>query len=123
MVTDRLVYEPSTDFRFTVNEVFTDTFGSWNVGEFDFIDSIESLQDGERRRFPLKFNDELVAFRADSSSSIDVNNLLLIFVNGVLQEPEFAYSFYGGTSFIFTEAPDENDKVTIFFYKGSNDDI
>ena len=123
LVTDRLVYEPSTDFRFTVNEVFTDAFGSWNVGEFDFIDSIERLQNGVRKRFPLKFNGELVAFRADTSSSIDVNNLLLIFVNGVLQEPEFAYSFYGGTSFIFTEAPDENDKVTIFFYKGSNDDI
>ena len=123
LVTDRLVNEPLTDFRFTVNEVFTDQFGSWNVGEFDFIDSIAPLQNGVRKRFPLKFNGELVAFRADESSSIDVNQLLLIFVNGVLQSPESAYSFYGGTSFIFTEAPDENDKVTVFFYKGSDTDI
>ena len=45
---------------------------------------------------------------------------MLIFVNGVIQSPDDAYTFNGGTSFQFTEPPDQSDNVTIFFYKGTN---
>ena len=39
-------------------------------------------------------------------------------MNGVIQEPGQHYQFEGGTSFTFSEAPDEDDKVDIFFYRG-----
>ena len=81
LVTDKLLTSPITELEFTVNEVFTDSFCSWNVGEFDYIDSIKPLQDGTRKRFPLNFNGELVSFERAESSQIDMQSLLLIFIN------------------------------------------
>ena len=43
------------------------------------------------------------------SQLIEMSNLLAIYVNGVLQDPEVAYNFGGGTTFEFTTAPDAND--------------
>ena len=120
IVTDRYFSSLLTPLEFSVNQVFTDTFSSWNVGEFDYIDDIAKLQDGVRKRFPLNFDGELVSFQRGDDASIDLEALLLIFVNGVLQVPGEAYIFGGGTSFIFTEAPDQYDDVAIFFYKGTN---
>ena len=120
LVTDKSLSSPLSEVEFTVNEVFTDSFCSWNVGEFDYIDSIANLQDGTRTVFPLNFNDELVSFESKSGSALDMQSLLLIFVNGVLQNPGESYIFEGGTRFQFTEAPDTEDNVAIFFYKGTN---
>ena len=75
----------------TVTEVFSDQYSSWNFGQFDFIDSIKDLQDGQRVRFPIFYNASLLSFEVDpdnpDSSLIDLDALLLIFVNGVIQEP------------------------------------
>jgi hypothetical protein len=54
------------------------------------------------------------------SGAINLDAVLLIFVNGVIQEPTYAYKFFGGTSFEFTEPPKSSDKVDIFFYIGQN---
>ena len=54
------------------------------------------------------------------SQLINMNNLLAIYVNNVLQEPEEAYVFDGGTTFEFTTAPESNDNIAIFFYKGTS---
>ena len=54
------------------------------------------------------------------SSLIDPKSLLMIYVNGILQIPGEAFTFEGGTSFIFTEAPDADDNIAIFFYKGTD---
>ena len=43
----------------------------------------------------------------------------MIFVNGVLQEPNKHYTFTGGTSVNFETAPTVNDDVFIFFYRGT----
>ena len=76
----------------------------------------------QRKRFPLFYRGELLSFELDVnnplSSAIDLDSVLVIFVNGVLQTPGYAYQFTGGTSFIFTEPPKANDKVDIFFYLG-----
>ena len=121
LITDKSLSSPLSEVEFTVNEVFTDSFCSWNVGEFDYIDSIKNLQDGVRTRFPLNFKGELVSFESKPSSNIDMQALILIFVNGVVQNPGESYIFDGGTSFQFTEPPDQSDNIVIFFYKGKND--
>jgi len=122
MVTSAEVEEPLKDFELEVVEIFNDFFSAWQFGEIDFIDDIKSMQNGVRRRFPLFFNGQLLSFEKDESdplsSDINLNAVLLIFVNGVLQTPGTAYQFEGGTTFTFTEAPDGGDKVDIFFYLG-----
>jgi hypothetical protein len=120
IVTDRYFSSLLTPLEFTVNRVFTDAFASWNVGEFDYIDSIKNLQDGFKTRFPLNYNGELVSFQKDDAVEMDIQALLLIFVNGVLQVPGDSYTFGGGTTFAFSEPPDADDTVVVFFYKGTN---
>lgn len=123
LVTDRSVPNLVDDFELTITDVFTDKFASWDFGEFDYIDPITNLQNGTRTRFPLKLNGNLLSFEIDrnsaDSSLIDMQSLLLIFINGVIQVPGEAYTFDGGATFAFTTAPDPEDEVSIFFYKGT----
>jgi len=125
LVTDANLSEPVSEFELTVIETFTDSFASWQFGELDYIDSIASLQNGTRVRFPLNYNGQLLSFQKDPNNSdsaeIDLNALLVIFVNGVIQVPDVHYAFNGGTTFSFREAPEESDNISIFFYRGSRD--
>ena len=114
---------PLEELIFTVTEVFNDSFASWQLGEFDYIDSIKELQNGSRTRFPLYKNGSLLSFQKNLGSVesllIDFDSILLIYVNGVMQEPGISYIFNGGTTFSFTQAPRYEDKVDIFFYRGT----
>ena len=124
LVTAKDYTQPLAPFQLEVVETFTDRFSSWSFGEMDYIDSIFGYQDGTRKRFPLYYNGELLSFELDPnnplSANIDLDSVLVIFVNGVLQTPGYAYQFTGGTSFLFMEAPKVNDKVDIFFYIGQD---
>ena len=124
LVTAAHLSAPLQEFELEVVQTFSDKFSSWQFGELDFIDSIGNLQDGARKRFPLFFNGQLLSFEKDLTNSrsqlIDLNAILLIFVNGVLQKPSEAYQFEGGTTFEFIEAPKPDAKVDIFFYKGQD---
>jgi len=122
LVTAKDFAAPVSDFQLEVVETFSDRFASWSFGEMDYIDSVFGYQDGSRKRFPLYYNGELLSFELDPnnplSSAIDLDSVLVIFVNGVLQTPGYSYQFTGGTSFLFSEAPKVNDKIDIFFYVG-----
>ena len=113
------------ELKFTVEDTFSDSFGSWQLGEFDYIDSIGDLQDGKKTRFPLYKNSQLLSFQKDEAdavaSLIDFDSILLIYVNGVMQEPKVSYTFTGGTTFTFLSPPLKDDKVDIFFYRGTRD--
>ena len=122
LVTDSTLSSPIHEFELTVLETYSDKFASWQFGNLDFIDSISDLQDGTKTTFPLFYNGELISFEADPSIRIDLQNCLLIFINGVLQEPGVNYTFGGGTSFVFTTAPKPEDNISIYFYKGSSSD-
>jgi hypothetical protein len=123
LVTDARLASPISEFELTVLDTFTDSFAAWQFGELDYIDSIKNYQDGIRTRFPLFYNSELLSFEVDEnlpdSQSINLNNVLLIFANGVLQEPGSSYQFNGGTSFTFTVPPKPEDNIAIFFYRGT----
>ena len=124
LVTAKDYNQPIAPFQLEVVRTFNDFFSSWTFGEMDFIDDVAVYQNGTRKRFPLYYNGELLSFEIDEnnplSSEIDLDAVLIIFVNGVLQKPGYAYQFTGGTSFIFTEAPDTKDNVDIFFYLGQD---
>ena len=120
LVTDGFLSSPISDFEITVVDTYTDNFAAWEFGELDYIDSIKNLQDGARTRFPLNYNSELLSFEAKENSPIEknINNVLIIFVNSVLQKPVENYIFEGGTSFVFTRAPLPEEEIDIYFYKG-----
>jgi hypothetical protein len=122
LVTAKGLTSPLSEFRLTVVDTFSDSFAAWQFGEFDYIDSIKNYQDGIRTRFPLFYNNDLLSFEALEGSQVNLSNALLIVINGVIQDPGVAYQFEGGTSFVFTTAPRQEDNVAIFFYKGTGGD-
>jgi hypothetical protein len=122
LVTAKGLASPLSEFRLTVIDTFSDSFAAWQFGEFDYIDSIKNYQDGVRTRFPLFYNNDLLSFEALEGSQVNLSNALLIVINGVIQDPGVAYQFEGGTSFVFTTAPRQEDNVAIFFYKGTGGD-
>ena len=126
LVTAKGLSAPLQEFELTVLDTFTDSFSFWQFGELDYIDSIKNLQNNQRKRFPLYYNGQLLSFEKDPSNTtsvnIDLNAVLLIFINGVIQQPDVAYQFDGGTSFVFTDPPRVEDNVAIFFYRGTRGD-
>lgn len=110
-------------FEIEVIDVFTDEIASWQFGNIDYLDNISAEQDGERKRFALYYQRQLVSFEIDrndqDSKEIDLSAVLLIFINGVIQEPNVNYSFNGGSVIEFTSPPTKEDQVIIFFYRGS----
>jgi len=126
LVTAYGLNSPLYDFELTVLETFTDSFAAWQFGEVDYIDSIKIYQNGSRTRFPLFYNSQLLSFEKNlndqDSQLIDFDSNLIIFINGILQEPKKSYNFTGGSTFTFTTPPNSNDEISIFFYKGSSDD-
>ena len=126
LVTAKGLSAPLKEFELTVLDIFTDSFSSWQFGELDYIDSIKNLQDGQRKRFPLYYNGRLLSFEKDPSDpnsvNIDLDSVLLIFINGVIQVPGSAYQFEGGTSFVFSDPPRPEDNISIFFYRGTRNE-
>jgi len=126
LVTDYNLTTPISEFELTILDVYSDSFSAIQFGDLDYIDSIKNYQDGSRTRFPLYYNSQLISFEKNledpDSQLIEFDKLLIIFLNGVLQQPEVSYEFDGGTSFSFVEPPKIDDKVDIYFYKGSSQD-
>ena len=120
LVTDSTLNSPLQDFEITVIDTYTDNFAAWEFGELDYIDSIKNLQNGTRIRFPLSYNGELLSFEPTPGTPIaeNINNILIIFINGIIQKPVTNFVFDGGTSFAFTKAPLPSDEVEIYYYKG-----
>ena len=125
LATDKTLSQPIEEFQLTVLKTFTDNFSYWNYGQQDYIDSIKSLQNGFRTRFPLLYNGDLFSFEKnpldEDSDAIDLDSILLIYVNSVLQVPGVSYNFNGGTSFEFTQPPLPADDIDIYFYRGNRD--
>ena len=120
LVTDRKLYEPHEKATMQIQNVYFDDFTMWQFGEFDYIDSIENYQDGLRTRFPLYYNGNRISVDADPAFDSDLNNVMLVVINGVIQQPKEAYNFIGGASINFVRPLDKEDKVAIFFYKGTD---
>lgn len=123
LVTAKGLSKPIEEFKLAVLETYNDDFAAWQFGEMDLIDSIKPYQNGFRLVYPLFYNGELLSFQTNvddpDSQVIDYDSLLVIFINGILQEPKIAYEFTGGSSVRFLTAPKVEDNVEIYFYLGS----
>ena len=107
------------EFQLTIDEIFTDEFTGWSLGTLQPLDTPQDEFDGDTRTFQMKLNDNIVSIRAAKGSKIDVQDVILVFVNDILQVPGKGYIFEGGSLITFTEPPKAGDTCKIIFYKGS----
>ena len=109
------------EFQLTVDEIFTDEFTGWSIGQLQDLDDVAYLFDGNRLTFPLSQGGVTISIRSSKGSPVNIEDTLLIFVNDVLQIPGKGFKFEGGSTLTFTEAPKAKDTCKIIFYKGSGD--
>ena len=64
-----------------------------------------------------------MAIESLEGSLIDLDQVLLIFIDDVLQKPGKAYTFNGGTQLKFTESPKKASSMQILFYRGTDEDM
>ena len=107
------------EFQLTVNETVSDSFAGWTVGDFQVLDPLDALFDGKTISFALNLNGTQQTIQSKPGSNIDVEVLLLVFINDILQEPDVGYEFKGGSFITFKEAPKAGDTSKILFYRGT----
>ena len=113
----------SNEFQIQIEKVIHDEFTGWSLGVLETLDNVNSYIDGKRLDFPLLRSGSIISIMKSKGSKIELDQLLLIFVNSILQKPGVAYEFNGGSSITFTEAPKVGDDIRIVFYKGSGDEL
>ena len=109
------------EFQLSIQETYTDEFSGWSIGELEVLDNYDALFDGSRIEFPISKSGVVKSIRSAPGSPVDVQDVLLIFINDILQIPGSGYTFNGGSIITFTEAPKAGDTSKIIFYKGSGD--
>ena len=107
------------EFQLTVNETVSDSFVGFTVGDFQVLDPLDDLFDGKTVSFALKLNGTQQTIQAQPGSNIDVEVLILVFLNDILQVPGVGYEFKGGSFLTFKEAPKSGDTSKIIFYRGT----
>ncbi len=107
------------EFQLTIQETISDSFAGWTVGDFQVLDPLDSLFDGKTISFALNLNDVQQTIQSKPGSNIDVEVLLLVFINDILQSPGDGYEFKGGSFITFKEPPKEGDTSKILFYRGT----
>jgi hypothetical protein len=108
-------------FVLTVTDVYRDTFNGFTIGELDVFDKLDDQFDGVNRSFPLSIAGNLFAIETAEGSNINIAQCLIVTINDILQVPNQAYKFNGGSLIEFTEAPKKGDSSKIIFYKGTPD--
>lgn len=108
---------------FTVSEVQDDEFTGWVFGKLQVLDDFSDEFDGRKTTFTLRENGETISITGRPGSSIDLDQVLLIFINDILQKPGEAYTYEGGTKITFTEPPAPGSTLQIIFYRGTDSDV
>ena len=85
------------------------------------MDDLAPYFNGNKKTFILKKNDQPFSLESDSTEVIPANNLVM-FLNGVYQEPEVAFTL-NGSILEFSEAPRAGSECLIYIYTGSDLDI
>jgi len=116
----------NTEFQLVVEELESDTFSGFYPGQFILFDDISSFFNGNRKKFTLSVttagNTEILSLKTLPGSDMDITNNIFIYINDILQTPQSSYT-YKGSRVIFTEAPKENSKCSVFYFRGSKRDV
>ena len=127
ILTDASAGNAFKTFSLTVLDVFNDSFAGFTFGELEKLNTFEDLFDGTRKTFSLTKTinaiETPITLRSGKGSPIRIEDNCLIFLNDILQVPFESYVFKGGSQITFTEAPKSDDKLRIYFYRGSDNDV
>ncbi len=96
-------------------------FYCFYFGKLNLLDDISAFCDGRQKTFIIKENASPFSIESDDPT-IDASGNLIIFINGIYQEPGVAYSL-NGSQLEFSEAPRSGSVVTLYAYLGSDDDV
>ena len=107
-------------FEILVDEVYSDRFNSWAVGDIEVLDTLDNEFDGFKTKFQITKNEIPYSIVARKGSPIDVEQTLIVFINDTLQKPGKSFTFNGGSVIQFSEAPKSGDTSKILFYQGSS---
>jgi hypothetical protein len=108
-----------SEFQLSIQKTYNDNFSGWSIGELQVIDNFDILFDGQRTIFPIMESGNLFSILSSVESQVNVQDVLIIFINDILQIPGSGYIFNGGSNITFSEAPKLGDTSKIIFYKGS----
>ena len=115
-----------TAFQLEVTELDNDKFSSFYMGQFILFDNISSFFNGLRKKFTLSVTTggttEILSLKTLPGSDMDITNNIFIYMNDILQDPQFSYTFKG-SRIIFTEPPKAGSKCSIFYFRGSKRDV
>ena len=107
------------EFQILVDETYNDDVSAWSFGEIEVLDSFDEFITGTEKKFPIRKNGLLKAIKSKTGSLVNVENVILVFVNNILQVPGESYEFDGGSFITFKEPLKEGDKTRMFFYRGT----
>ena len=127
ILTDASAGSTFKTFSLTVLDVFNDSFAGFTFGELEKLNTFEDLFDGTRKTFPITKTvgavETPITLRSGKGSPIRVEDNCLVFLNDILQIPFESYVFNGGSQITFLEAPKSDDKVRLYYYRGSEHDV
>ena len=121
--TDRTAGSNFQPAVWTVGDVQDDEFAGWIFGKLQILDDLSEEFDDKKKVFTLKEDGEPMGIESLEGSLIDLDQVLLIFIDDVLQKPGKAYTFNGGTQLKFTEPPKKGSSMQILFYRGTDADM
>jgi len=114
------------EFTLTVDSVETSSFSGVYPGQFIVFNDISSAFNGFRKKFTLSavINGvtQIINLRTPAGTDLDITNNIFVFLNDILQDPTYAYTF-SGSRLIFSEAPIPSSKCVILYYRGSSVDV
>ena len=117
---------PFTEFEVIVDESMTDKFSGFYPGQFIQFDDVSRLFNGRKKKFTLTVTEgnetKVLSLKTKKESDMRMENNLFVFLNDVLQQPYYSY-IWNGSRIVFKEAPLENSKCTILFFRGSDLDV
>lgn len=115
-----------TQFELSVLEVANDKFFGFYPGQFILFDDISVFFNGVRKKFTLSVTTggvtSILSLKTEAGSDLDITNNMFIYINDILQTPNQSYTFRG-SRIIFSEAPKEGSKCSVFYYRGSDADV
>jgi hypothetical protein len=117
-----------SEFKIFVDQIVGSKFSGWSMGQFEVLDNLDSRFNGTNKNFQISFEGKPISISKKKGSPIELEYVLLVFINDVLQKPFKDYTFTGSVirfnsaprGFI-NEPPQLGDTSKIIFYKGTRD--
>ena len=115
-----------SEFQILIDETYNVDFSGWSMGEFVVLDNLNSRFNGRTKNFQIFSEGKPISISKRKGSPIELDYVLLVFINDVLQIPFKDYTF-SGSIIKFNSAPKgpsdnppfNGDTSKIIFYKGT----